>query len=85
MDGLGQAVALDIGIGGLLYGMSRLELSDVLTQQLPVEGVGMVEIDGMALLFGHVTGIVIIRVERNHGHIMRRQSLGYLFHYGGLA
>ena len=37
-----------------------------------VESVEMVEIDGMAFFIGHACGIVVIRVKRHNGYIVRR-------------
>lgn len=51
-------------------------------QQLPVESVGMVEINLMSFFVGHARRIIIIRIEWNYGYEMRWQDL-YYFSYNG--
>lgn len=60
MYGFGQAVADEVAVGGLLDGTAVPQLVDLLDEQLPVEGVGMVEVDGLALLVGEAGGVVIV-------------------------
>ena len=83
--GLLLAVALQVRVRRLLDGAALAQLVNLLYEQFPVEGVGMVEVDGTALLFGHVRRVVIVRVERHYSHVVRRQCLNNLFHYRCLA
>ena len=85
VDGFLLAVALYIRIGGLLNGLAILQHLDVLGQQLPVEGIGMVEVDGSALLGCQVRGVIIIRIEGNDRRTVWRQCLRDFPHDGGLA
>ena len=85
MYGLLLAVALQVRVRRLLDGAALAQIVNLLYEQFPVEGVGMVEVDGTALLFGHVRRVVIVRVERHYSHVVRRQCLYYLFHYRCLA
>ena len=57
----------------------------MLYEQFPVESVRVVEVYGVTFLVSHVRGVIVVRVERHHGHMMRRQGLNYLLHHGGLA
>ena len=75
VDGLRQSVGEYIRIGGLLDGTSLAQLVDLLDEQFPVEGIGMVEVDGLSFLVGHVGGVVVVGVEWYDGHIVRRQGL----------
>ena len=54
VDGFGQPVALQIAVGGLLDGAPLTQVVDLFVEQFPVEGVGMVEVDGVAFFVGHV-------------------------------
>ena len=54
MYGLGQAIAEKIRIGGLLYCLAVAQSVDLLDEQFPVERIGVVKVDGMTLLIGHV-------------------------------
>lgn len=54
MHRLGQTVALQIGVSGLLDGTSLAQFVDMPYKEFPVESVGMVEVDGVSLLLGHV-------------------------------
>ena len=85
MHRLGQTVALQIGVSGLFDGTSLAQFVDMPYKEFPVESVGMVEVDGVSLLLGHVRRVVVIRVERHDGDMMRRQRLHNLPHYCGLA
>ena len=85
MDGLLQTVTLYIGIGGLFDGLAVLEFLDLLRQQFPVEGIGMVEVDLPALLRCQACRIVIIRVKGHYRCTVRGQRLSNLFHHGGLS
>ena len=85
MDGFGQPVALQIAVGGLFDGAPLTQVVDLFVEQFPVEGVGMVEVDGVAFLVGHVRRVVVVGVERHDGHIMGRQGLNNFLHDGGFA
>ena len=65
--------------------MTVAQLVYLFLQELPVEGIGMVEVDGLALLVGQPRRVVVIRVEGNDSCAMRWQHIGNLLHYGGLA
>ena len=54
VDGFGQPVALQIAVGGLFDGAPLTQVVDLFVEQFPVEGVGMVEVDGVAFFVGHV-------------------------------
>ena len=85
MNGLRQTVGEHIRIGGLFDGLAILQLLDLFRQQFPVEGVWVVEIDGLALLISQGGGIVIIRVQRDNGCTMGRQCFCNTLDDGGLA
>ena len=81
-DGLGlhvyrllQSVGEDIRVGGLFDGLAVAQLVDLLDEQFPVKGVGVVEIDLAPLFVGHPGGVVVIRVDGHHSHIVGRQGL----------
>ena len=69
---LRQAVALEIRICRLLNSSTLSKFVHLLVQEFPVESIRMVEVDGMALFIGHACGIVVVRVERHNGYIVRR-------------
>ena len=76
MDSFLLAIALYIRIGRLFNGLALLEHTDMFRQQLPVEGIGMVEIDGLAFLWRQFRSVIIIRVEGYDSCTVRRQRLG---------
>ena len=78
MHGGSLTVAFQIGIGGLFHGDTVAQVVYLLYEQLPVEGVRMVEVDGTAFLFGEVGGVVVVGVERHHSHIVGRKGCGNL-------
>lgn len=80
-----QSVALQIRICGLFHRSTLTQFVDVFYEQFPVECIRMVEVYGMTLLLSHVRRVVIIRVERHHSHMMRRQRLHNLLHNGGFS
>lgn len=45
----------------------------------------MVEVDGFAILVGHLGGVVVIAVERHNGHVMGRQGLNYFSYDSGFT
>lgn len=65
--------------------MALPQFVDLLGEQLPVERIGMVEIDGLALVGRQDCGVIVVTVERNDGHIMRRKRLHNLLHDRGLS
>ena len=85
MDGLWQSVAQNIGVGRLLDGLALSQVVHLLDQQPPVEGVGVVEVDGLAGLVGHSRRIIIVRVERHDAHEVGWKCLCYLFDDGSLS
>ena len=85
MNCLRQTVGEYIRIGGLLDGLAIFQLLDLLRQQFPVEGIRMVEVNGLALFISQCRRIVVIRIQRNDGSTMGRQRLGNTFDDGGLA
>ena len=85
MDGFRETVALYVGIGGLLDGPPLPQVVDLPMKQFPVESVGMVEIDGMTLLLGHVGRVVVIGVEWHYSHKVRREGLHDFPDHGRLA
>ena len=85
MDGIGESVGEYIRIGGLLNGLSLPQLVHLANEQLPVEGVGVVEVNGLALFVGECGGVVLIRVKRHNGYIVWRQRLDDFLYYCCLA
>ena len=85
MNGFRQAVADNITIGGLLYGMPVAQFVHLLDEKLPVEGIGMVEIDVASFLGRHACSIIIVGVERHHSHKMRRKRFYNFLYNSGLA
>ena len=85
MYGLRHTVGLDVGVGGLLDGMSRAQRIDLFDQEIPVEGVGVVEIDLAALLHGDAGVVVVIGVLRDNGHLGAGQGFYDFADNGGLA
>ena len=54
-------------------------------EQLPVEGIRMVKVDGLALLVRQTRRIIIIRIQWHDGHVVGRQCFHDLLHYRCLA
>ena len=51
-----------------IKGLTVLELSELAAEQLPVNGVRMVEIVISLLLVGEVAGVLVVRVLRDDAH-----------------
>ena len=58
----------DVGVYRLLYGLSGLELTDLLAHELPVNCVRVVEVDILAFLRRYVTGILVIGILGDYHH-----------------
>ena len=80
-----QAIGDEIRIGRLFNGLTTLEHLDMLSEQLPVEGIRMVEVDGLTLFVGHSRRIVVIRVQWYYCCTMRWQHAGNSLYDGGLS
>jgi len=81
----GHTVALEITICGLLYGVAHSQLVNLLDKQLPVEGVGVVEIDFPALFHWDAVIAVVIGVLRDNSHAGLWQGLNDISHNGCLS
>ena len=62
MNRFWQTIRKHIGIGGLFHSLAIPEFLDLLSQQFPVKGVRMVEVNLLPLLWRQVGGVVVIRV-----------------------
>ena len=78
-------VTLEVTVGRLLDSLSVTQIVELLVQQLPVESIRMVEVNGMTLFVCHARCVVIVRVKRHYSHKVRRQSLNNFSHYRGFA
>ena len=62
VDSLLTSRASDVRIGGLLDSFSTFELFDLVCQQWPVKRIGVVEVGELALIFGHIPLVLVVRV-----------------------
>ena len=81
----GQARAGDIVVRGLLDALAAAQGSHLGAQQGPVEGVGMVEVDALPPLGGHVAAVLVIRVLGQEDDLARGQAFDDFAYDGGLA
>ena len=79
------AVTLQITVGRLLDCLTGTKVGKLLMKQLPIEGIWMIEVDGSTLFLCHVGCIIIIRIQRNNCHEMRRQSFHQSLDHGSLT
>ena len=70
-----------IGIDGLLDGLAALEVAELVTQQIPLDGVGMVEVVDAFLLVGEVAGILVVGILGNHHHLLAFEFVGDGLYY----
>ena len=82
MDGLWLARACDVVVDRLLDALACTYAQDVLMQQVPIEGIGMVEVDELPTIFWHIATILIVGVEWQQHHLTLWQTL-YDFSYDG--
>ena len=53
----------------------------MLRQQRPIERIGVVEVDVLTLLHGHVTAVLVIRVLRDDYYLVLWEALDELLDY----
>ena len=70
-----------IGIDGLLDGLAALEVAELVTQQIPLDGVGMVEVVDAFLLVGEVAGILVVGILGNNHHLLAFELVGDGLYY----
>ena len=68
-----------------MYGLSRLEISELLAEELPVDGVRVVEVVMALLLVGEVAGILVIGVLRDDDDFLALQVFRDGLDHCGLA
>ena len=78
--GLRQAVTDDVAVGGLLDALALPQGLYLLGEKLPVEGVGMVEVDAPTLFWREVRGVVVIGILRDERHPVSGKRLENLLH-----
>ena len=81
MDSLLGTGAGDVRIDGLLDRLAFFEHSDMLGEQRPVEGIGMVEIDVLTLLDRHITAVFVVRILRDDNHFAFWETFDKLSDY----
>ena len=79
------ARAREVGIGGLFDGHAVAKLLNLVGEQRPIEGVGMVEVREFTKFFGHVPLMFVVRVLGDDGYGVGRQTFHDFAHNGGLA
>ena len=85
VHGLGQTVGGDVVVGGLFYGLALAQVVQLAAKQVPVECIGVVIVDEPALFHGQMRVVVVVRILRNHRHILALECLHYLSDHGGLS
>lgn len=73
--GLLLAAAGQVTVDRLLHRLAGLELGDVLCEQLPIKGIGVVKVDVLTLLCRHVTAVLVVRVLRNNHYFILWHTL----------
>ena len=81
MNGLCRTRTGDVRINRLLDRFALLEQADMLLQQIPVECVGMVKVDVLTFLYGHVTTVFVIRVLWDNHHFAFGKALNEFPNY----
>ncbi len=67
-DGLFQSGGGYVVVLRLLHGLALLEHLQVLGQQRPLEGVGVVKVDFLPLFHRYLRRVVVVRIKRNNGY-----------------
>ena len=80
MHGLGQTVTDEVTVCGLFDALSLSQGLYLLGEKLPVEGVGMVEVDVFALLWCEVRSVVVVGILWNKRHPICRKRFENLLH-----
>ena len=85
MHRLGQTVADEVAVGGLLDAFSPAQSLYLLREEFPVESIGMVEVDALALLGREVGSVVVVGILWDECHTVDGQCFQNLLYYGCLA
>ena len=64
------AGAGDVGIYWLLYGLACFEVAELLAEEIPVQCIGMVEIDVLSLFNGDVAAVFVVGVLGYHCNLL---------------
>ena len=75
-----QSVADKVAVSGLLDAFPLSQSLYLFGQKLPVEGVGMVEVDMLALFWRKMCCVVVVRILWNECHPVCRKRLENLFY-----
>ena len=85
VDGLRLPGAGQVGVGGLFDALALFQQGEVLGQERPLEGVGVVEVDELPLLQGDVAVVLVVGVLGEQHHFPCGQAFYDFPHDGGLA
>ena len=81
MNRLLLARARDIRINRLLDRLTLFEHLDMLAEQRPVKGIGVVEIDILPFLYRHIATVLVVGVLRNNYHFAFRKTFDEFLDY----
>ena len=81
MNRLLLARARDVRINRLLDRLTLFEHLDMLAEQRPVKGIGVVEIDILPFLYRHIATVLVVRILRNNYHFAFRKTLDQFLDY----
>lgn len=70
MNSFFLTIADEITIGRLLDGLPVSQGFNLLCEQFPIEGIGVIEVDFPAFLHGEMGGVVVVRILRNESHLI---------------
>ena len=79
------AGAGDVRVHRLPDALAFLEFRELLAEEIPVDGVGVVEVVGSFLLVGEVAGVFVVGILRDYHHLLVLEFLGDGLDHRGLA
>ena len=85
MNGFGLTGAGEVVVDGLLYALAFPQQGNVTAQQIPIKGIGMVEVDLLPFLGWHMATVLVIRIQWQQHHLVLVQLLHNFLHDGGLS
>jgi hypothetical protein len=65
--------------------LTLAQVVQLAAKQIPIERIGVVIVDEPALFHGEMRVVVVVRILRNHRHILALECLHYLSDHGGLS
>lgn len=84
-DGFCLTCAGEVGIGRHFDGFALFELFEMLHEEGPFDGSGLVEIDFRAFFDGHMAGVLVVVVLRKHGDFTGREAVNDFVYDGSFA